>query len=65
MEWKLELIIHIIVPYQTRVSVWFSTLIFPFYKTLFMSRLEFSFSAVFLSGFLKPEKSLVFFEIRQ
>jgi hypothetical protein len=27
---------------QTRVFVWFSTLIFPFYKMLIMNRLEFS-----------------------
>jgi hypothetical protein len=27
---------------QTRVFVWFSTLVFPFYKMLFMNRLEFS-----------------------
>jgi hypothetical protein len=31
------------VSYQTREFVWFSTLIFPFYKLLFMNRLKFSF----------------------
>jgi hypothetical protein len=33
---------------QTRVFVWFSTLIFTFYKVLFMNRLEFSCFADFL-----------------
>ncbi len=33
---------------QTRLFVWFSTLIFPFYKMLFMNRLKFSFFADFL-----------------
>jgi len=50
---------------QTRVFVWFSTLIFPFYKMLFMNRLEFSCFADFLYGSLKPEKNMLFFKIRQ
>jgi hypothetical protein len=33
----------------------FSTLIFPFYKMLFMNRLEFSCFSDFLYVFLKPE----------
>ncbi len=35
--------------------------LFPFYKMLFMIRLKFSCFAEFLWGFLKPEKSMVFF----
>jgi hypothetical protein len=50
---------------QTRVLVWFSTLIFPFYKILFMVRMKFSCFTDFLLGFLKPEKGMVFFKIRQ
>ncbi len=46
---------------QTRVFVWFSTLIFPFYKMLFMKRLEYScFVHFFVRIFFKPEKSLGF-----
>ncbi len=41
----------------------FSTLIFTFYKMLFMHRLEFSCFADFLYAFLKPELSVVFFKI--
>ncbi len=41
------------------------TLIFPFYKLLFMNRLEFICFADFLYGFLKPEERMVFFKIRQ
>jgi len=46
---------------HTRVFVWFSALIFPFLKMLFMNRLEFFF---LLRGFfvripyLKPEKNI-------
>jgi hypothetical protein len=50
---------------QARDLVWFSTFIFSFYKMLFMHRLEFSCLADFLLGFLKPEKSMFFFKIRQ
>jgi hypothetical protein len=47
---------------QTRVFVWFSTLIMPFYKMLFTKRLKFFYSRNFLYVFFKPEKSLVFFK---
>jgi hypothetical protein len=40
----------------------FVALIFPFYKMLFMNGLV---SGVFLKGFLKPEKRMVFFKIHQ
>ncbi len=46
---------------QTRVFVWFSNLIFPFYKMLLIDILE----CVLFSWFLKPEKSIVFVKIRQ
>ncbi len=36
---------------QTWVYIWFSTLIFPFYKMLFMNRLEFLVSQIILYGF--------------
>jgi hypothetical protein len=36
---------------QTRVFVWFSSLILPVYKMLFMNRLEFSCFADFFKGF--------------
>ncbi len=42
---------------QTLVFVWYSTLIFPFYKMLFMNRLEFS----CFPDFLKDLKSRVEF----
>jgi hypothetical protein len=32
---------------QTQVFVWFSTLIFPFYKMIFMNRLDFLVSRIF------------------
>jgi hypothetical protein len=38
---------------QTRVFVWFSTLIFPIYKMLFINSLDFSLADFFV--FLKPE----------
>ncbi len=47
---------------HTWVFVWFSYLTFPFYKILFMNRYDFLFFADFLWGFLKPEKSMVFFK---
>jgi hypothetical protein len=50
---------------QIRVFVWFSTLVFPFYKMLFVKRLEFSCFTDFFGRILKPEKSMVFFKIRQ
>jgi hypothetical protein len=41
-------------------------LVFPFYKMLFMTRLEFLVSRIFLKGFIKPEKKImVFFKIHQ
>jgi hypothetical protein len=47
---------EIIVPAsQTRVFVWYSTLIFPFYKKLVMNRLEFSCFVVLLYSSLKSE----------
>ncbi len=46
---------------QTWVFVWFSTPIFPFYIMLFMNRLQFYCFADFLNGFLKPAKSMFFF----
>ncbi len=42
--------------------VWFSTLIFPFYKMQFINKLQFSCFADFLEGFLKPEKSVFSFK---
>ncbi len=39
---------------QNWVFVWVSTQSIPFYKMLFMNKLEFSWAADFLSGFLKP-----------
>ncbi len=39
----------------TRVFVWFSTLIFPLYRMLFMKRLEFSCFADFVVRVFKPE----------
>ncbi len=42
--------------------VWFSTLVFTFYKMLSTKRLEFSCFADFFAGFLKLEQRLVFFE---
>jgi len=47
---------------HTQVFVWFSTLIYPFYKMLFTNRSKFSFSQIFVYVFFKPEKSLVFFK---
>ncbi len=42
---------------QTRVSVWFSTLLFPLFKMLFMNRLEFScFADFFVRIFLTIEE---------
>jgi hypothetical protein len=38
---------HKLESYQTRVFAWFSTLIFSFYKMLFMNRLEFFFVSTF------------------
>jgi hypothetical protein len=44
---------------QTRDLVWFSTLIFPFYKILFMNRLEFScFADFFFGNDLQNERRL-------
>jgi hypothetical protein len=43
---------------------WFSTLIFLFYKMIFVNILEFSCFADFLFVFFKPKKSVVFFKIR-
>ncbi len=43
--------------HKTRVFVWFSTLIFLFYKILFMNWLEFSCFARTFCKLLKPEKS--------
>ncbi len=40
---------------QTKVFAWFSTLIFSFYKKLFINRLKFSYFANFLKGFWNPE----------
>ncbi len=48
-------------PLRFGFFVLFSTLSFPFYKTLFMKRLEFSCFADFFVRILKPEKSMVFF----
>ncbi len=42
---------HKLEPSQTRVFVWFSTLIFPFYKMRFMKRLEISCFADFCPDF--------------
>ncbi len=50
---------------QTQVFVRFSILSFLFYKMLFMNRVKYSCFADFFKGFLKPEKSIVFVEIRQ
>ncbi len=50
---------------QIRVFVLFSTLISPFFKMLFMNRLELSFFADFLQGLLKTEWSMVFYKICQ
>jgi hypothetical protein len=47
---------HKLGPSQTQVFVWFSTLIFQFYKMLFMKRLEFSCFADFLGGFFKTRE---------
>ncbi len=46
--------------------VWFSTPLFPFYTNAIHEhcRLKFSCFTYFLWGFLKPEKSLVYFQIR-
>jgi len=49
---------------QAQVFVWFSSLILQFYIMLFMYRLVFLFCG-FSVRVLKPEKSMVFFEIRQ
>ncbi len=51
---------------QTQVFVWFSTLVFPFYKKGY-SWLNSSFlvSRTFLDGFLKSEKGRVFWKDRQ
>ncbi len=48
---------------QARVFVWFFTFIFLFYKMLFMNRLKFSCSRIFLFGVFKPEKSMIFCKI--
>jgi hypothetical protein len=51
---------------QTRVFVWFSTLVFPFYNKLFMNRLVFSCFADFFVWFSKTRVEYVFFcKIRQ
>ncbi len=42
MEFLVEVSRHKLKSYQTRVFVWFSKIIFLFYKMLFMNRLEFS-----------------------
>jgi hypothetical protein len=43
---------------RTRVFVWFSTLIFPFYKMLFMNKLEFSsFAKFFVRTFKAREEN--------
>jgi hypothetical protein len=50
---------------ETPDFVLFSTLIFLFCTMLFMDRLEFSCFGDFLQGYLKPEKTMVFFKIHQ
>ncbi len=49
---------------QTQVFVWFSTHIFPFYKMLFMNRLEFSCFADFFVGIFNTREEYGFFKIR-
>jgi hypothetical protein len=46
--------------FQTRVSVWFSTLIFPFYKMLFINRLKFSCVADFFVRMFKTREDYGF-----
>ncbi len=58
----LEVSRHKLKSSQTRVFVFFSILIFHFYKMLFTNRLEFSCFADFLYVFIKADKSLVFFK---
>jgi hypothetical protein len=43
---------------QTQVFVWFSTLIFLFYKMTFIKRLEFSYFPDFFVRNFKPKKSI-------
>jgi hypothetical protein len=48
----VEVSVHKFESFKTQVFVWFSTLIFPFYKLLLMKRLEFScFSDFFCKDF--------------
>jgi hypothetical protein len=63
MAFLVEVSGHKLESSQTRVFVWFSTLIFSFYKMLFMNRIELSCFADFSKGFLKPEKSMGFFKM--
>jgi hypothetical protein len=50
--------------FWAETRIWFSTLIFLFYKMLFVNILEFSCFADFFV-FLNSKKSVVFFKIRQ
>jgi len=48
---------------QTRVFVWFSTIVYPFYESYSWIDLSFLVSRIF-GRVLKPKKSVVFFKIR-
>jgi hypothetical protein len=49
-------------PSQTRIFVWFSIPLFPFYSVLLINRLEFFCFVDFLNGFLKSEESTAYCE---
>jgi hypothetical protein len=51
MAFSVEVSEHKLESSQTRVFAWFSTLIFKFYKGLFMNRQEFSCFEDFFVGF--------------
>ncbi len=56
-EFLVEVSGHKLETSQTQVFVWFTTLFFPFYKMLFMNRLEF----FFVSRIIKTRVENVFF----
>ncbi len=63
--WNSWTALSVVVSWHKLDFVLFSTLIFLLYTMLFMDRLEFSCFGDFLQGYLKPEKTMVFFKIHQ